>query len=71
LVLIQKALLKDYITFNKKYNMYCLSFSSSKCIKALLAITFLAQKLAEVVSHLLSLYNGTMYPSQASAHPPV
>ena len=29
------------------------------------------RKLAEIVSHLLSLYSGTMYPAQASAHPPL
>ncbi len=29
------------------------------------------RKLAETVSHLLSLFTGTVYPAQASAHPPV
>ena len=37
---------------------------------SLLLITFI-RKLAETVSHLLSLRSGTMYPAQESAHPPL
>ena len=50
--------------------MFYLS-SSKKCTYAILVVTFLAKRLAEVVSHILTLFSGTKYLGQSSAHPPV
>gem|GEM_PF-2120555 len=51
--------------------MFHLPLSPIKHNRALLVGGIWAKLLAEVVSHLLSLYFGTMYPEQSSAHPPV
>ena len=61
-----------YVTPEIKFKtMFSLSLSRNKCSKALKAGGILTEKLAEVVSHLLSLFTGTKYLAQSSAHPPV
>jgi len=51
--------------------MFSQSLSTKKCYLALKAGGILTEKLAEVVSHLLTLFTGTKYLAQSSAHPPV
>ena len=61
-----------YVTLEIKFKtMFSQSLSTKKCLKAIKAGGILTEKLAEVVSHLLTLFTGTKYPAQSSAHPPV
>lgn len=51
--------------------MYCLSITFQTAYHCPIRANIAIEKLAAIVSHLLSLVKGTVYPAQSSFKPPI